>query len=248
MRKRFSLSLLLCLAAGACSEPLYESDPALYHQYRYWQTAEKNWIKAGDFDFFVETSSEGPLRFMKMTPHRKGVPDFTGSYQREAKLLAFKTMEHSCGADGYDLIKAVLPNDGRLLDPYFYQNADLSVGVTFACRTKETSAPLSPIETEENEARKWSSSTRERRVFEGSETYIDTLPATATGMYMFKIRMFDAPFEKNKRLAGELMKKTCGEKSVSVAFIRPSAEYTKRKPFRKIDTANNVYAYAFHCR
>lgn len=232
----------------ACSAPLYETDVALYHQYKYWQTATDNWIKVGSFDFFVQTSLSGTTRFIKMIPHRNGLPDFSGNYIKLSKQLGFQLMNASCGENNYDLLRSTPPTQGRSIDPFFYQYPDLSIGASFICRTP--SAPTQTVQKidDEDEANKWHYSKRERRSVDGTETYIDTLPPTAKGMHQFRIRMFNKDTDRNKRLAREIILKTCGSPMFTLNYAYPTAEYIKKAgmPAQKISD-RNVYAYGFTC-
>ena len=135
------LNLCLTVLLFGCVSPLSETDPELYRQYKYWEAGVNDWHPARGFDVRANRFLNGGWYGLRLTPHRENAPSFASGYIEAAEQVAFEMMTAQCGAQNF--VAQAAPQDAglRTLDRYFYQNADLSIGIRFRCR-KEAEKPI----------------------------------------------------------------------------------------------------------
>ena len=55
-------------------KPLYESDFPLYRQYKYWETADKDWQEIDYFRVLAYRMQDGTKTALRLIPQRNGLP------------------------------------------------------------------------------------------------------------------------------------------------------------------------------
>lgn len=242
--RKILLPVFALLFSGACSlKPMYETDYPLYREYKYWETADKNWYETDNFRILVNRYHENDRTTLRLAPHRKGLPSIEKGYVYAAQKTAFNIIAADCGPS-YTALAAITPPGGRKIDRFFFQNSDLSVGVTYFCRAgKPDSNSLAA------EAQKWSLAERKWDKIDKINAYVDVLPESHDGLHQMRIRLFGGNERDNKRLARRLILDTCnGAPDFKILFDNPSADITGTGGSARIVTDENVRVYGFVCR
>lgn len=232
-------------ALSACSlKPMYETDYPLYREYKYWETSDKDWYETDNFKILVNRYHENDTTTLRLVPQRKGLPSIEKGYVYAAQKTAFNIMTSDCGSPAYTLLPSVRPRGGRRIDRYFFQNADLSVGVSYVCQTGK------PNENSLfQDAQKWSLAERRWDKIDNINAYVDTLPVNNDGLHQMRIRLFGGTVNDNKRLARRLILDACDSTTdFKILFDEPGADLAEHKGQIEIVSDDNVRIYGFVCR
>ena len=80
-----------------CAAPLYETDEAVYRQYKYWESADKDWEEYDYFKILIYRTHYGDNKTaMRLIPHRNGLPSTESGYIQAAQKAAFNVMAQAC--------------------------------------------------------------------------------------------------------------------------------------------------------
>lgn len=242
--RKFLPAFALMFSAACALKPMYETDYPLYREYKYWETSDKDWYEADNFRILVNRYHENDRTTLRLVPQRKGLPSIEEGYVRAAQKTAFNIMTSDCGSPAYTLLPSVRPNGGRRIDRYFYQNADLSIGISYICRTgKPTHVSLY------QEAQKWSLAERRWDKIDNINAYVDTLPVSNDGLHQMRIRLFGGNASDNKRLARRLILDACGGNvDFKLLFDEAGADLAESNGEIKVVSDDNVRVYGFVCR
>ncbi|MGN0903871.1 MAG: hypothetical protein ACI4PW_01820 [Alphaproteobacteria bacterium] len=245
MKKIFktAAAVLLFFAGGCTPEPLYEADYPVYRQYKYWETSNDEWFEADGFRILAYRSSDGGRQTLRMTAHRKGLPSVADGYVDAIQKVAFNMMTAVCGSQAYTVLPSHAPSGGRVIDRYFYQNGDLSVGVVFSCRSAPPDGDVLRAE-----AQKWSLARRRWDKIDGVQAYVDVLPENNDGLRQMRIRLFGGDERLNARLARRIMLDACGGPAFTVLFNQASADIVENGRPPQIISDANVRVYGFVCK
>ena len=239
--KRFVALTFLFLLTG-CLEPMYESDYTLYRQYKYWESADTDWQEVDHFKIQV-FRTRGDLRTeLRLVPQRDGLPTTAEGYIPAAQKAAFNLMNAECspGLPGVDA--AAAPTNGRTIDRFFYQYPDMSIGVTFFCRT---SAPRGMDLAAEQQ--KWHLADRRWEKIGSVRAYVDTMPVTADGRHQIRIRLFGGTASDNKKLARRIILNTCPNTNFRILSDKAGVDIVPAGRFPDIVSDENVRIYDFTC-
>ena len=242
MSKRLVLAFFISTLLG-CAENLYDTDQELYKRYKYWDTSAQDWTSYGGFDFLIEQSAKNGQQFLYLTPHKQGLPSFQGNYIPASKQLSFRMMEQQCGKDNFDVYRAVKPEQGRIIDRYFYQYQTLSIGVTFACKNAKNPAPLNQ---DREKIMKWKNASRSIENFNGTDFILYRLKTDA-GLYQIKIREMGKKTNLAAKFARQLMLDICGAPDFTIVYSEKSADYAYNQGEPLLIAKDGVYAYGFYC-
>ena len=233
---------LVCFLITGCMQPLYETDYPLYRQYKYWESADNDWQ---NIDYFQIQSFRYHVNgriALRLIPQRNGLPSTQDGYIQAAQKAAFNLMTEICQTDTPSPLKAQSPLNGRILDRFFYQYADASVGITFSCRNglpKETDLIA--------EQQKWSLAVRHWDSINGYKAFVDTLPAAANGHQEIRIRLFGGNISDNKRLARRIIEDTCPNSNFKILSDKAGFDIVPKGKKADIISDENVRIYGFTC-
>lgn len=246
MRNRLSFfaAAILALIPAGCAKNLYDTDASLYRQYKYWDTAAKDWTSFNGFEFLVEESASRNEHRLFLTPHKQGLPNFQGAYIDSAKELSFQRMEQTCGAKNFDVVRAKAPENGRTLDRYFYQYPNLTVGVTFACR--RPNEPKETVDDEKDNMYKWQKAARTIESVNGRDVIVYRL-SSHDGLHQIKLRVIKDALTSLTGIARKIMLDTCGSPDFEVVYKKKDADYAYDQGIPHLLSRNNVYSYGFYC-
>lgn len=240
--KRFSLIAFLLILSG-CAEPLYESDYPLYRQYKYWESADSDWHEADNFRILVYKTVEEQNTTLQLIPQRKGLPSTEKGYISAAQKAAFNIMTVSCADSSFVIRPSKAPPGGRVIDRFFFQNKDLSVGVTFSCRSGKPDADVLSAEQQ-----KWSLAQRRWDKINGVQAFVDTLPVSNNGLHQIRIRLFGGNEADNKKLARRIIQDTCPNVNFRILFDNPGFDMVPAGRLPEVVCDKNVRIYGFTCQ
>ena len=95
--KKLCLIFCFMLTAG-CMRPLYETDYPVYRQYKYWESADKDWQEIDYFQVQAFRTKRGDQTALRLVPQRDGLPSTRDGYLQAAQKAAFNIMTSVCGA------------------------------------------------------------------------------------------------------------------------------------------------------
>lgn len=222
---------------------MYQTDYPLYKQYKYWESADNEWYEADGFSLLAYRTIENDQITLRLTAHREGMPSVAEGSVQAAQKTAFNIMTADCGSRSYNILPSKASFGSRIIDRYFYQNADLSIGVAYRCHTGKPSQDTLAIE-----AQKWSLATRRWDKIDGIQAYVDILPENNDGLNQIRIRLFGGKVNENGRLARRIMLDTCQTTNFKVLFKHPSADIVNKERQTQIVSDENVWVYGFSCR
>lgn len=240
------LPVFALLFSAACAlKPMVETDYPLYRKYKYWETSDKDWYETDNFRIMVNRFHENDATTLRLVPQRKGLPSIESGYVHAAQKTAFNIMTSDCGSPSYTLFPSARPNGGRRIDRYFYQNADLSIGISYTCKTGKSKGG-----TLFQEAQKWTLAERKWDKIDNINAYVDTLlPVKNDGLHQMRIRLFGGNASDNKRLARRLILDACnGAVDFKILFDEAGADLAESNGEIKIVSDDNVRVYGFVCR
>lgn len=242
MKSRRLIAAFLLALAG-CAAPLYETDDAVYRQYKYWESADKDWEEYDYFKILIYRTHYGDNKTaMRLIPHRNGLPSTESGYIQAAQKAAFNAMSQACSPKMPSVDPAAAPAKGRKIDRFFYQYGDGSVGVTFGCpAVKNKGLDLMA------EQQKWSLARREWDEIKGHKAFVDTLPPSANGIRQIRIRLFGGTRGDNARLARRIITDTCPNTNFRILSSRAGLDIVPSGRAPDIVSDENVGIYDFIC-
>lgn len=240
MKTSYLLFGLLLLAG--CMQPLYESDYPVYRQYKYWESADRDWQEVDHFQIQIYRTHYDTRTALRLVPQRNGLPSTEKGYVQAAQKAAFNLMNAECGTKPPAIDAAAAPEKGRKIDRYFYQYADASIGVTYFCRP--TTSQESDLIAEQQ---KWSLAERRWDDISGIRAFVDTLPASADGRRQMRIRLFGGTKTDNRKLARRIIENTCPNSNFRILSDTPGVDIVPVGRFPEIVSDENVRIYVFNC-
>lgn len=243
MKQLLSLLAVFLFLTG-CVQPLSRTDPVLYQQYKYWETGREDWHPVDGFDVLAARTNDDGLYSLRLTAHRDGLPTLRTGYIEASQKVAFQIMTAQCGAQNYLAQNAPKLAKGRTLDRYFYQNEDLSVGITYRCRGEQDKPTYDFLQTEQ---RKWNGADRKWDKINGIKAVVDTLPVSNDDVHQIKIRLFGGDANDNRRLSRRMMINTCQTNNFKVLFAQPAFDMIPAGRPPEIISNENVWSYGFRC-
>ena len=240
MRKALFLTVLFLLAG--CMKPLYETDPVVYKQYKYWETASKDWLEIDGFQIQVYRTRMGQRTALRLVPQRDGLPTTANGYIPAAQKGAFNLIASECGTVLAAIDPAAAPVEGRTIDRFFYQYKDASIGITYFCR-KGTPMGMDLAA----EQQKWSLAQRKWESINGISAYVDTLPVGGDGLRQIRIRLFGGTKTDSRRLARRIIQNTCPNTNFRVLSDVDGVDVVPSGRFPAVVSDENVRVYAFNC-
>ena len=234
--------LFLLFFVSGCMQPLYESDYPLYRQYKYWESADRDWQEIDFFQVQTYRTQYGARTALRLVPQRNGLPSTENGYIQAAQKAAFNIMSATCGEKAPAIDAAAPPKKGRKIDRFFYQYGDSSIGVTFFCRSgkSEESDLLA-------EQQKWSLAERQWDDINGVQAFVDTLPPSSDGRHQMRIRLLGGTVKDNRKLARRLILKICPNSNFRVLSDTTGVDVVPVGRFPEIVSDENVRVYVFTC-
>ncbi len=239
--KRICLFFCFLLTCG-CMRPMYETDYPLYRQYKYWESADKDWQSIDYFQIQTFRTQFGKKTALRLVPQRDGLPSTQDGYIQAAQKAAFNLMTQICDTATPAPDQAQAPENGRTIDRFFYQYADASVGITFSCRSGTPKG--SDLAAEQ---KKWSLADRRWDSVNGHQAFVDTLPASADGHQQIRIRLFGGTVSDNKRLARRVIKDICPNTNFRVLSDKAGFDIVPSGKKPEVVSDENVRIYDFTC-
>ena len=239
--KKVCLFFSFLLMTG-CLQPLYETDYPLYRQYKYWESADDDWQNIDYFQIQTFRKHVGENTILRLVPQRNGLPSTHDGYIQAAQKAAFNLMTQICDSAFPSPLQAQAPEKGRIIDRFFYQYADASIGVSFSCkRGFPKSIDLAA------EQQKWSLATRRWDSIDGHKAFVDTLPAAANGHRQIRIRLFTGSISDNKRLARRIIKDICPNSNFKILSDKAGFDIVPAGRIPDVVSDENVRIYDFSC-
>ncbi len=223
---------------------MYEADYPLYRQYKYWETADKDWFEADNFRILVNRYHENDVTVLRMVPQRKGLPSVEQGYINAAQKTAFSIIAADCSSSSAHIFPSQAPKNGRKIDRFFFQNADLSISVAYSCRKEKPNQG-----TLAAEAQKWSLATRTWTEIGDVNAAVDSLPVDGAGIHQIRVRLFGGTERDNKRLARRLILDACeGSPDFKILFDEAATDVAVQNGVPQPVSSTNVRIYGFVCR
>ncbi|MBR1946291.1 MAG: hypothetical protein IJ846_08395 [Alphaproteobacteria bacterium] len=239
--KRLYFLACFFLISG-CMQPLYESDYPLYRQYKYWESADRDWQEVDHFQIQIYRTQYGSKTALRLVPQRDGMPTTADGYIQASQKAAFNLMNAACSSSSPSIDAAAAPSKGRTIDRFFYQYADASIGVTFFCRT-ETPRGMDLAA----EQQKWSLAERRWDKIGDTRAYVDTLPPATDGRRQIRIRLFGGTVSDNKKLARRIIQNTCPNSNFRILSDKAGVDIVPAGRFPDVVSDENVRIYDFTC-
>ena len=239
--KRFFIFSVLLFVTG-CMEPLYESDYPLYQQYKYWESGDQDWQTVDNFRIRVFRTQSGFKTALRLVPHQDGMPTTADGYIPAAQKAAFNLMHAACLNGIPSIDAAAAPTRGRVIDRFFYQYDDASVGITFLCRQKLPRGMDLAAEQQ-----KWSLAERRWDKINGIRAFVDMLPAAADGRQQIRIRLFGGSMSDNRKLARRVIQNTCPNTNFRILSEAVGVDIVPKGRLPEIVSDENVRIYDFNC-
>ena len=240
MNRKFLTAVLLLLTG--CMKPLYETDVSVYRQYKYWESADRDWVDIDGFQIQIYRTQVGERTALRIVPQRDGLPSTATGYIPAAQKAGFMTATEVCGEAGAAFDPAAAPEEGRTIDRFFYQYKDASVGVTFFCRV---GMPLGMDLLAEQH--KWSLAQRKWDGINGVKAYVDTMPARNDGLHQIRIRLFGGTVTDNRKLARRVMLNTCPNTNFRVLSEIEGVDVVPSGRYPSAVSDENVRIYDYTC-
>lgn len=226
-----------------CAAPLHETDEAVYRQYKYWESADKDWEEYDYFKILIYRTHYGDNKTaMRLIPHRNGLPSTESGYIQAAQKAAFNAMAQACSPKTPSVDLAKPPVKGRRIDRFFYQYGDGAVGVTFGCPAGKNSGMDLMAEQQ-----KWSLARREWDEINGHKAFVDALPPAANGVRQIRIRLFGGGRGDNARLARRVITDTCPNTNFRILSDRAGLDIVPAGRAPDVVSDENVRIYDFTC-
>lgn len=222
--------------------PLYESDYPVYRQYKYWDSADRDWQEVDHFQIRIFRTQTGNRTALRLVPQREGLPTTAEGYIPAAQKAAFNLMNEACSPSLPAIDPAAAPLNGRTIDRFFYQYPDLSVGVTFFCR-KETPRGMDLAA----EQQKWNLAERSWDSINGVQAYVDELPPQADGRRQLRIRLFGGSVSDNRKLARRIILNTCPNTNFRILSDKAGVDIVPSGRFPDVVSDENVRVYDYTC-
>ena len=237
------LCLIFCfMLTTGCMRPLYETDYPVYRQYKYWESADKDWQEIDYFQVQAFRTKRGDQTALRLVPQRDGLPSTRDGYLQAAQKAAFNIMTSVCGASFVSPLPAQAPENGRTIDRFFFQYADASVGVVFSCRPDQPKGMDLVAEQQ-----KWSLADRRWDSISGHNAFVDVLPASAEGRRQIRFRLFGGTLSDNKRLARRIIEDTCPNSNFRILSDRAGFDIVPAGRLPDVVSDENVRIYDFTC-
>ena len=240
MKRLFFLTALLTLTG--CMEPLYESDYPLYRQYKYWETSDKDWQETDSFRILVRRTQTGERTELRLETHRDGLPSTADGYIQAAQKTAFNLMTAACSPVFPAIDAAAAPLNGRIIDRFFYQYGDASIGVTYSCRSGTPHGMDLAAEQQ-----KWSLARRHWDKIGDVNAYVDVLPPAADGYRQIRIRLFGGTVSDNKKLARRTIQNICPNTDFRLLSDKAGVDVVPSGRIPVVVSDENVRIYDFNC-
>ena len=240
MKLPYLFTVLLCLTG--CLKPMYETDFPLYRQYKYWESADKDWQEVDYFRILVYRMQNGTKTALRLIPQRDGLPSTADGYIQAAQKAAFNLMASACGSTVPAVDGAIAPKDGRTIDRFFYQYGDASIGVTYSCRSGTPHGMDLAAEQQ-----KWSMAQRRWDQIGDIRALIDTLQPAADGRRQIRIRLFGGTVVDNRRLARRTIENTCPNTNFRLLDEKAGIDVVPAGRFPDVVSDDNVRIYDFTC-
>lgn len=228
------------LFLNGCVDPLYKTDPAVYKQYKYWETGQQNWREYGDFSIlFFHDQYEG-IHKINFNTIKDGVPSHDFGYLEAIRKVGFDLMEEIC--ESRDLLVLNAPSNSSL-DRFFYQDYKMTISVRFQCKNETLPKGAEFLQTEQE---KWNMAERTWDEIDGKKAIVDVLETKKDGLNQIKVRVFNHDENMNRRLARKWMRKVC-DGPFDNLYIRPAVETLPVGKKPDIISKDNIYQYGFKC-
>ena len=82
MKRAFTFFVFFLIAG--CMQPLYESDYPVYRQYKYWESADRDWQEVDRFRIQIYRTETGSRTALRLVPQRDGLPSTAATSARYA--------------------------------------------------------------------------------------------------------------------------------------------------------------------
>ncbi|MCQ2966518.1 MAG: hypothetical protein MJ250_07275 [Alphaproteobacteria bacterium] len=235
----FCLTIMGIFLNG-CVDPLYKTDPAIYQQYKYWETGQQNWREFGDFRIlFFHDTYEG-IHKLNMNTIKDGVPSREFGYLEAIRKVGFDLMEEICGSKE---ILALNSPANSTLDRLFYQDYKMTISVRFQCKNETFPMGAEFLQTEQE---KWNMAERTWDEIDDTKAVIDVLPTRKNNLEQIKVRVFNNDENMNRKLARKWMRKICDGPFENL-YIHPAVETLPIGKKPDIISKDNIYQYGFKC-
>lgn len=240
MKRAFTFFVFFLIAG--CMQPLYESDYPVYRQYKYWESADRDWQEVDRFRIQIYRTETGSRTALRLVPQRDGLPSTADGYIQAAQKTAFNLMYAACKPHQPSIDAAAAPTGGRTIDRFFYQYADASIGVTYFCRT-DTPRGMDLAA----EQQKWSLAERRWDKIGDVRAFVDRLPPDANDHHLMRIRLFGGTISENRKLARKIVQNTCPNSNFRILSDMPGADIVPTGRYPDIVSDENVRIYEFTC-
>ena len=242
LKKTLNTVQALCIAGlcFGCVDPLYKTDPTIYHQYKYWETGQQNWRKFDEFDVLYYHDEADGIHKFNLNTIKDGTPTRDFGYLEAIRTTAFDLMEETCGSKS---VKVLNSPPYKALDRFFYQDYQMTVSVRFKCEFETDPKGAEYLQTEQL---KWNLAERVWDDIDNTKAVIDILPAKNDGLNQIKVRVFSTNENLNRKLGRKWMKKIC-EGPFENVYIRPAVETLPVGKKPDVISKDNIYQYGFNC-